>query len=200
MVGIFASNSDVAYTKYNLMQCCTCNAVRGIFYAWEAITRFDGENTVVNLLLNRASAWLDIDSYLPYEGRVVLRNKTARSVSVRLPSYVNIREITCTLNGKAVRPRYIRRYLTVGDLTPGDFIELRFPLVAHDYTFTAYARTQYEKQYSFTMKANTVLDIGPREPDPAAAVYPYYLRDHMKTDKAPIHTVTRRVSPIIPGW
>ena len=200
MVGIFASNSDVTYTKYNLMQCCTCNAVRGIFYAWEAITRFDGENAVVNLLLNRASAWMDIDSYLPFEGRVALKNKTARKVSVRIPSYVNMQDVDCRRNGEAVRPYFIKRYLTIGGLTPGDVIELRFPLTTQDYTFTAYARTPYEKQYNFTMKANTVLDISPRIPDPPAAVYPYYLRDHMKTDKAPIHTVTRRIYPTIPRW
>ena len=27
-----------------------------------------------NLLLNRASPWMDIDSYIPYEGKVVLKN------------------------------------------------------------------------------------------------------------------------------
>ena len=32
----------------------------------------------VNLLLNRASPWLDVDSYLPYEGKVVIHNKTAQ--------------------------------------------------------------------------------------------------------------------------
>ena len=31
----------------------------------------------MNLLLNRASPWIDVDSYLPYEGRVQLKNKTA---------------------------------------------------------------------------------------------------------------------------
>ena len=36
---------------------------------------------IVNLLLNRASPWLDIDSYLPYDGHVKVQNKTAKSVA-----------------------------------------------------------------------------------------------------------------------
>ena len=42
----------------------------------------------VNLLLNRASPWLDIDSYLPYAGKVVVKNKTARTISLRIPRWV----------------------------------------------------------------------------------------------------------------
>ena len=43
----------------------------------------------MNLLLNRASPWLDVDSYLPYEGKMVIRNKTCERVSIRIPSWVD---------------------------------------------------------------------------------------------------------------
>ena len=54
------------------------------------------------MLLNRASPWLDIHSYLPCEGRIVLKNKTARRVSLLMPSWVNKAEVTCTVNAGAV--------------------------------------------------------------------------------------------------
>jgi hypothetical protein len=62
--------------------CCTANCSDALYYVWESITRRRDGVATVNLLLNRASTWLDIDSYLPYEGKVVLRNKAAQSVLV----------------------------------------------------------------------------------------------------------------------
>ena len=80
----------------------------------------------MNLLLNRASPWIDVDSYLPYEGRVQLKNKTANSVAVRIPGWVKIDAVTCTVGGGQVRPRRAGRYLTFESLRPGDVVELRF--------------------------------------------------------------------------
>jgi len=196
MVGTFGSNIELTGNRYDLLQCCTCNAVRGIFYAWDDITRQSGEGAVINLLLNRSSEWLDIDSYLPYEGRVVIKNKTSRCISVRIPSYVNIQKLVCRLRGVDIRPFYSGRYLSVDGLAPGDTIELLFPLKTQDYSFTINGNTPHEQQVSFSMKANTVLDISPRDLRPTT--YPFYQREHMKAEKAPIHTATRRVSPVIP--
>ncbi|MFO1094303.1 MAG: hypothetical protein U0992_13505 [Planctomycetaceae bacterium] len=59
--------------------CCTANGAQGYYYAWHGITRFDQGVATVNLFLNRASPWMDIDSHLPYAGKVVLHNKTAHT-------------------------------------------------------------------------------------------------------------------------
>ena len=198
VVGNFASYIKPNGTAKSLMQCCSCNAIRGIYYAWDAITRLDGDDAVVNLLLNRASPWLDIDSYLPYEGRVVIKNKTARRISVRIPSYLRLSDVACKLNGADIRTYYAGRFLTIDGLAPGSIIELTFPLRTYDFTYTIYAHTHMEQPFSFTMKANTVLDIDPRDLRPTT--YPYYERDHMKADKAPIIDVIRKVSPFAPRY
>src|SRR4029079_16103308 len=44
------------------------------YFVWESIVRGHDDGAEVNLLLNRASSWVDVDSYLPYEGKVVLHN------------------------------------------------------------------------------------------------------------------------------
>ncbi len=50
--------------------CCPGNANHALFYTWESIVRADENgHATINLLLNRASRWLDIDSYLPYEAK-----------------------------------------------------------------------------------------------------------------------------------
>ena len=62
----------------------------GLSYAWHGITRFDEPSgtATVNLRFNRAAAWLDSDCWLPYEGRVVVHNRKATSMLVRLPYWV----------------------------------------------------------------------------------------------------------------
>ena len=48
--------------------CCTANATLGLYYAWEGIVRCCAGMATVNLLLNRSSPWLDIDSHCHLSG------------------------------------------------------------------------------------------------------------------------------------
>ena len=68
--------------------CCTGNCTPAMFWCWNAIVEQNGELATVHLLLNRASPWLDIDSFLPFAGKVQLRIKTATHLSVRIPDWV----------------------------------------------------------------------------------------------------------------
>ena len=179
-------------------QCCTGNATSGIYYAWESITRRDGDNAQVNLFLNRAAPWLDVDSHLPYEGRVVITNKTARRISVRIPPWVDRSRLESRVNGEGRRPGWVAGYAMFDGLTPGDAIELSFPLATQTLSRTAYSGKPDETVYTIRTRANTVLDISPRDEAPRS--YPFYLRDHLKGDRAPMKTATRFVAPIIPEW
>ena len=86
-------------------ECCATHGNMGLFYAWDAaLRRLDNGVIQVNLLLNRASPWLDVESYLPYEGKVVLRNKTAREVWVRLPLWVEKSSVKTSLADRPVKP------------------------------------------------------------------------------------------------
>ena len=67
---------------------CSANGSIGLYYAWESITRFRNGVATVNLFLNRASSWMDVNSYLPYEGKVDLHNKEAWMALVRIPNWV----------------------------------------------------------------------------------------------------------------
>ena len=81
---------------------------------------------------------------------------------------------------------------------PGDVVELRFPLRDQTMTRTAHARTDAETIYTITMRANTVMDISPRDESPRN--YPMYLRDHLRAREAPMNTVQRWVRDQIARW
>ena len=48
---------------------------------------------------------MDIESYLPYEGKVILYNKLAHTALVRIPSWVDLERLKGFVNGKLGRRR-----------------------------------------------------------------------------------------------
>ena len=78
-LGVMAPMPVGGYKKPYAINCCMGNGTQALYYAWSKIIEPRGEAVQVNLLLNRVSPWMDIDSYLPYEGKVVLHNKTAKA-------------------------------------------------------------------------------------------------------------------------
>ena len=176
--------------------CCSCHHNWGFYYAWEGIIRPDNQDVVrINLLLNRASQWLDVDSFLPYEGRVVIHNKSARTVFLRIPAWVDKKDVTCRHNDKTVDLIWIGNYLIVSGLAPKDKITAEFPMIEH---------TEKYHGYTIVFKGNTVVDIHPREHKDDVhndqGEFPIYLRDHLKKNKAPMKQVTRYVSPMQIKW
>ena len=165
-VGAFAGwstgNDFVEPTRMHpssLQHCCTGNSSRTMYYLWEHILSFANGTLRVNLLFNRASAWCDIHSYIPYEGRVDLKiKKSCDRTLVRMPEWIagGSEQVSCTVNG---RPRSIQwqgRYVEVGHAKPGDTITVKFPISE---------RTVQETiggvSYKLEIRGNTVLSIDP---------------------------------------
>ncbi len=166
--------------------CCTGNGSQALYYAWHGITRFDDGVATVNLFLNRASTWMDVDSYLPYEGKVVLHNKQAHSAFVRIPAWVDPHEVKNFVNGKPVNPAMTGRYEIFDSLKPMDEIRLEFPVREETDKYTIDG-----KVYTVKFRGSTAVDISPRDTDPKS--YPIYQRAEMESDKAPMRTEKRFV-------
>ena len=175
-----AFSTPTAMPKLWVMQCCSGNAPWGMYAAWEGTVRSDdGRRAHVNLLLNHASPWLDVESSLPFEGRVVVRNKTAERISVRPSSWIDRRSLRCDVDGMERSPDRIGAYLVFDDLKPGAEITLRFPVTEQtmEYTWMAH-HWRSEARVRCTFRGSTLVDISPR--DNELGSYPIYLRDHMR--------------------
>ena len=79
-IGAYSHLSGARYQKPLMMSCCTANGNQGFYFAWEGITRRNGNLAEVNLWLNRRSPWLDVWSWLPYEGKLVMQNKGMQQI------------------------------------------------------------------------------------------------------------------------
>ena len=174
------------------------------------------------MLLNRASPWLDIDSYLPYEGKVVIKNKKARKLSVRIPQWVDKKSVQSLLGKSGNKKQgmknektfWVGQYLVFDNLKPNDLITITFPMVESVEIYTLKWKVEdfwFESTYpgdtwkpkknpdKFTMhfKGNTLVDISPRS---HVKGYHLYQRDYLKRDKAPMKKVTRFTSPERIKW
>lgn len=194
--------------------CCTGNTTLGMFCAWDSIVRFNNETAQVNLLLNRASPWLDIDSYLPYEGKVVIKNKTAKSISVRVPLWVDIKDVKAAINGSKSDFNWVGRYIVINNLKASDVITVTFPMKQWTETYTLkWKKTDFwmectdpgskwtacenPDKFTFTFKGNTVIDVQPRYD---GKDYRLYDRDKMKSQKVEFKKVERFVTPVKINW
>jgi hypothetical protein len=217
-VGTFLS--DAGYptetVKIRLMFniCCPGNANHALFYAWESIVRCDEDgHATINLLLNRASRWLDIDSYLPYEGKFVIRNKTAKSLAVRIPRWVDRKAVKTEVNGQPATTYWVGSHKMFPSLKGQDVITIRFPMVEtrEDYTLKWKRdgwwmegtnpgpnwKNDHPEVFTFYFKGNTVVDVSPRPKDSA---YPSFERAEYTKQQAPMIKVRRFVSAVDLAW
>jgi DUF1680 family protein len=134
---------------------------------------------------------MDVSSYLPYEGKVVLTNKQARRAAVRIPRWVDRAVIQARVNGKSATTSWIGNYLVVDGLRPKDIIVLDFPIVERTAKYTM----AFDRTYAFQFKGNTVVDVSPRDTNPTG--YPVYLRDHFQQTSAPMIKANQYVTPVI---
>jgi hypothetical protein len=127
----------------------------------------------VNLLMNRASPWADVDSYLPYEGQADIRLKCASELAVRIPEWVRPEQVVGEVDGVARPLSWGGRFAQVGQVAAGAVVTLRFPIAEQ------VDRVYVEKQrYTLVRKGNDVVAI-----DPPGRICPLYLRDHYRQNR-----------------
>jgi len=152
------------------MQCCTGNCTRAVYYAWKYLLDYQDGRLRVNMLLNRASRWADVYSYIPYEGQVDLKMKmTCEKVLIHAPEWIptGSDQITAEVDGKPAAFRWDSRYIDLGKIKKGKRVQIKFPISE---------RMQKERiggvDYTLLIKGNTVISI-----DPPGQYSPLYNRD-----------------------
>lgn len=167
-----------------IMQCCTVNGAIGLYWIWERILRYEEGKLKVNLLLNRASPWADVENYIPYQGKVVVKVKTSCELSVRVPEWVRPNEVRCQVQGKERSLSFEGRYAQVGEVKPQNTVTLTFPI--EERTCVVHIEKQ---RFALVRKGNEVVSI-----DPPGRLHPLYQREHYRDSTPRWRKITRFVS------
>jgi hypothetical protein len=192
-VGTFAGCSKPDGVPYLwVMQCCTGNGTQGLYYAWEGIARERRGLLQVNLLLNRASPWADIESSLPHEGRLVVRSRSAERVAVHMPRWVAPGDAGLKVRGASGDAQWIGRYL-VAPVNSGRPLEIEFPLHQETVSYTIDGTA-----YTCRFRGNDLLAIEPRSSAPGC--YPLYVDRSRAAGPASTRAVERYVTKTILPW
>lgn len=183
-----------------LMHCCTANGNQGFYFVWEAIVRCTDGAATINLLFNRFSPWLDVASYLPYEGKVVIRNNSARRISVRVPAWAPRARLIWRLNGNPASPAWTGTYAVFDSLSPRDELAMEFPLEREKVTLTLPAINERvfrgAPRVTCTFKGSTCIGVDKGEEEvhgQEPAWYPLFHRPQYQADRAPMKEVEYRV-------
>ena len=176
--------NDVPEARTQLMHCCTANAARAIYYIFEHILNYHNGRIRINLLLNRASPWVDIDSHLPCQGRVDVIVKQPIDLELRIPIWVDQKQMSCRVSDQDVSADITGSYLKVSSLKPGDSVTVTFPMTER------MELLEYQKRrYEVTFRGADAVAI-----DPPGTRGPFYQRQHYRTGKTPTKKVQRFAS------
>ena len=187
-IGAFAgwpkANDWYAGEGPGIMHCCTGNGTRALYYVWENILHYRDGKLRVNLLLNRASRWADVDSHIPYVGQVDVKVKEPVDLSMRIAEWVKPEEVRVQVNGEERRIGWDGRYAVVGEVKPGDVVTMSFPI--GERTDTVWIE---KERYHLIRKGNDVVAI-----DPPGRICPLYRREHYRENTTRWRKVERFVS------
>jgi hypothetical protein len=171
----FASANDyftpLSHAPGPFVGCCTGNGARALYYVWENIVREKDGRLDVNLLLNRASRWADVDSYLPYEGRVDIKVKKAETLFVRIPEWVEPAKVQCEVANKPVALRWNGRFASPGKMAAGRTVVFRFPV-----SETTVHERVGSLDVTLVLRGSTVVAISPQ-----GKYHPLYQRAQYRT-------------------
>jgi hypothetical protein len=197
-IGTFSGDGGIpTQAVADALICCTGNCTNAIYYAWEGTLRqTDPSSVQINLLLNRVSSALDMESSLPYRGKVVLRNKTARTAALRIPAWVSRKTLRVRVNDSDITPPWAGSYLILNGLRPRDVVTAEFPLPEKTCTYTLAGKTA--KEYTFNFKGDTCLGVSGPSDDPVG--YPLYKRERFKSTEVAVKRQHSFVSQKIYVW
>jgi hypothetical protein len=173
-----------------IMNCCSASGMRALYYVWRNMLDYEQGKLRVNLLLNRASPWADVASYIPHEGRVEVRMKQRAEVEVRIPEWTPLDQVRCEVGGHVRKAAFEARYARVGQADKGQMVALSFPIAERTDKVSLQGT-----QYTIVRRGNEVVWI-----DPPGKYFPSYQRGHYRTGQTLYRKVVRFVSDENFGW
>lgn len=199
-IGAFGHVVGARFQAPMMMHCCTANCSQALYFAWEAIARRDGEKAAsINLWLNRRSPWVDVASWLPYEGKLAIQNKGMNRIAIRKPGWAAKKKVRCQINGVDAKPEWSGNRLVLAGLKGNELITVMTPLVQEnaEYTLVNIGNPlESSEKYRIEFRGPTAIrvelssagkgDHGYYKGQEKHDWYRLFRRDFMRSDHAPV--------------
>jgi hypothetical protein len=108
--------------------CCGGSGIHALFIAWKNAARFENGTLTVNLHIDKLLPQAEIRGYQPFRGLLTLQMKQACAVRVRVPDFVDTKDLAVEVNGSKLAATVFGDYLELGPRNPGDSLRISYPL------------------------------------------------------------------------
>ena len=173
-----------------VMACCTGHGMRGLYQTWHNIVTEKPEGVYVNLWFSRDTPAVEVDSFLPYEGKLEVRVRQAPTVYVRVPEGVDPDEVRGMVNNREKSPQRAGAYVGFTGLRGGDVLTVSVPLKKR-----TTKETVAGVEYTLEWKGNTIVRMSPK-----GTLAPLYQRENFLADRAPLGEVDYHVPAQEVAW
>ena len=168
----------------------TAAGARALYWIWNRILSHQDGKLQINLLLNRVSKWADIQSCIPFQGRVDVIVKQPADLSIRIAEWTQPHEARIQVDGSDRNITWNGRYAQVGRVDAGQTVTLTFPIEERQDVVHVQKR-----RYTLVRRGNDVVSIYPR-----GKYYPFYQRDHDRTSDVRWRKKTQFVGEEMVDW
>ena len=131
----------------------------------EKAARFVDGCLTVNLHIDKLLPQAEIRGYQPYAGLLAIRLKEPCRVMVRIPDFVQAREIEVDIDGKASAVNVWGNYFEIGNCLPGVVITVKYPLPIRSEVIPIQNPGFRQYHYQVTWKGSTVVRMDPVDND-----------------------------------
>ena len=175
---------------------------QGFFIVWKNAARFDNGTLSVHLHIDKLLPEAEIRSYQPYEGLMTIDLKRSAKVRVRIPEFVDAKDMKVKANQVEINARTWGNYLELGERQAGEDLEVTYPIIVREEEITIGNPGFRQYHYRVTWKGDTVVRMTPVgeqaktgfsdfDKKPVEVFYgndgpgPLYQRDHLLPNLAP---------------
>lgn len=176
--------------KYWMMNCCSGAGPHALYLAWHNCVTFETRDVFhhqrcvyVNLALTRDTRWARVVSHRPYRGRVEIKMHMTAPLAVRVPDWVDHRQVTVSRDGVLTPFVWERSYAVLDQVKAGELVTVEYPIRRTNESVCVGGR-----DYEITWKGDTVIGISPEGTD-----YPLYRRSSLDAPEAPLREVELHV-------
>ncbi len=162
--------------------CCIGGGLRALYHAWRGAISETGDTTMINLGFSRSTANVEVIGHEPWQGRLDVRLRTPRRLTIRVPTHAALAATLFTVDGQPITPSWSGRTAHLGLLAAGQIVTLTYPLQERGANYEIAG-----KSYTGWWRGATLLEI-----QPPGEGYPIYQRHHMIEETGP--------NASIPSW
>jgi len=158
-----ASQKPVYFGKTRALQnCCGGSGPKALYQVWENIARYQEGTLWVHLHIDRDLPQARIRCDKPFTGHLAVTLQAPCAVKIRLPGFVETREVHVTANGRPIPWRQEGWYAALPVQAGETKIGMRYPLPLRSGRISIGNEGYQHYDYKITWKGDTVVEVIPQ--------------------------------------